>query len=174
MNQNNQHKWQWNGWIVALFLFFLVVVVVNGTMAYFSQSSWTGVTEEHHYERGLAYNKEIEAYHKQVALGWKGTLTAPTSWTVGQSGRLQFLLTDAQGKPVSHTAGVGVFFRPIPAGYDQPLRFTEATNAGEYYADVVPPLPGFWEVKVEFTKAQESYRLEQRIQLLATGQEKGR
>jgi len=66
-----QRKSSWVPWIFVLGM--AVTVVVNGALVYFAFSSWSGLTTERPYERGLAYNRNIEAQERQDALGWNLT-----------------------------------------------------------------------------------------------------
>jgi nitrogen fixation protein FixH len=168
MNEAYEKRpWPVNGWILALLVGFVVMLIANGTMIYLAMDSWTGVTEEHHYERGLAYNREVEAYHRQLALGWNGQVDSSSRLAASQAGEIGVTLKDRAGRPVTGVRAEGDLFRSMPAGHDQPLQFVER-EPGIYRAAVTPPLPGAWDVRVQFTRGNDSYRLEQRIQVPAT------
>ena len=58
----------------AFAAFFGVVFAVNGIMVFMALSSWSGLSTDHPYERGLRYNKTLEAMAQRDALGWQETI----------------------------------------------------------------------------------------------------
>src|SRR3954469_23813706 len=58
-------------WIPALFIgLMLLVVVVNGTMMYLAESTFSGLDNETAYQDGLEYNATLQEAAASAALGW--------------------------------------------------------------------------------------------------------
>jgi nitrogen fixation protein FixH len=51
--------------------FFLVVLSVNISYIYISQSTWRGISTQNSYQKGLQYNQVLQTAKKQKELGWK-------------------------------------------------------------------------------------------------------
>ena len=56
--------------LVAIISFFVVVMGVNGIMAYLAVETFSGVQSEKPYENGLAFNRDIARARAQYAQGW--------------------------------------------------------------------------------------------------------
>ena len=56
-------------WLFAAGMTF--VVAVNGVLVYFALGTWSGLVVERPYERGVQYNRVLEAVARQEALGWQ-------------------------------------------------------------------------------------------------------
>ena len=50
---------------------FGVIILVNLTMALFALDSWTGLSANDPYKRGLVHNRTQEAIRNQDKLGWQ-------------------------------------------------------------------------------------------------------
>ena len=121
-------------------LFFILLVIVDGTMVTIAIRTQTGVVTKHPYETGVAYNKIIAASDKQSLLGWRGDITyTPIS---KQKGILTFLLHDARGRLITIDQLSVRVVRSTQDGMD----FTPRLSHGS--ATVTFPLPGLWEVRV--------------------------
>jgi nitrogen fixation protein FixH len=57
--------------LYAMLIFFGVIFVVNGVFIYLARSTFTGVSTEDAYHKGLAYNDVIRAAGSQHTLGWQ-------------------------------------------------------------------------------------------------------
>lgn len=51
--------------------FFLVVLLVNISYIYISQTTWRGISTQDSYQKGLQYNQVLQTAKKQKELGWK-------------------------------------------------------------------------------------------------------
>jgi len=150
-------------WIPWVFVgFFLVVFAVNGALVWFALSSWTGLETTNSYERGLVYNRALEAEKEQAALGWRA------GFGFHQTGERQGMLElRLQGRDTAPLEGAKVdaeIVRPTQEGYDFDLALEERAP-GRYRAAVRVPLPGQWEVRLAARARGEVYRLSPRIYL---------
>ena len=137
-----------SAWIPWIFVAGMgVVVVVNGILAWFALSTWTGIETESHFTKGLAYNENLRGVERQAALGWSVTLTltpttahsAPAPFDL----KVQYLAADA--RPLSGLRVRADLIRPVHEGYDQTMELT-ATAPGHYQGRIEVPLAGQWDV----------------------------
>jgi len=91
MSMPMERKSNWIPWIFVGGM--LVVVVVNGFMAYTAISSFTGLTTGQAYDRGRAYNHVLAEAARQDALGWTARVGLA-------GGRITLTVTDREGRPV--------------------------------------------------------------------------
>ena len=151
---------QWIPW--AFVAFFGVMLVANGTLIWFAFTSWTGLDTGKAYQRGLAYNRTLEAARQQAALGWK------VDFAVEQAGARQALievtLEDAHGDLLEHADVHAAVVRPTHAGYDFAQSLPHE-HAGRYRATLDLPLPGQWELRIVAAEGGDTYRLTRRIHI---------
>ena len=155
--------WQraWPLWILSGF--FGVIFAVNGTMAYLGAISFTGLSTEQAYEKGRTYNKQLARNDVQRALGWTVTLQAEPQTTAGPHRiRLNLVVTDKTGQPLTGAGVQALLVRPTHEGYDREISLTEG-RTGTYVAFVDLPLPGQWEVRALVSSAGRDFRLVERI-----------
>lgn len=131
-------------------LFFVGLALVDGIMVTLAVRTHTGTVTDHPYERGLAYNRVIEAEEKQEALGWNGTIGY-----VG--GQLHFTLRDQKGNAIIPETVKATITRPTQAGMD----FTVEMKDGQ--TPVAFPAKGLWEVRVDAVYNQLHYQQSKRI-----------
>ena len=64
-------------WVALSFLLFGAVVLgANGALIWYAAASWPGLVTESPYDKGLTYNRNLEAAARQADLGWQTRLTA--------------------------------------------------------------------------------------------------
>ncbi|MBF0622218.1 MAG: FixH family protein [Magnetococcales bacterium] len=154
-------------WPVAIILFFVVVFIANFALVYLAQSSWTGLTTENHYEKGLAYNDVIAAQQAQNAMEWHVDLVVKPL-EANRDERLVIRILDRQDMPVTGVEVDGVLFRPVPSGYDKPLKLVEQ-DAGVYATDLKIDLAGNWDVKLAIHHSGGLYRFHRAITVKGHG-----
>jgi len=152
-------KSSWIPWVFVGAM--LVVVVVNAIMVTFAVKTFTGLMVPKPFERGVAYNRVLEAQHRQDALGWTFTATFDVVGE-GLDGRLALVARGAAGQPLDGLALEGVLARPVEAMAPVPLYFTAEGN-GRYAARVDVPKPGQWDLKVTARRGDDSYILIERL-----------
>jgi nitrogen fixation protein FixH len=115
-----------------------LVVVVNGVMAYYAISTFTGVTVPRAYERGRGYDQVLAEAARQDALGWNAEVTLA-------GGALSVIATDREGRAIPGRIE-GVLLRPLD-GSELPLDFV-ARGTGRWAAEALPPQRGQWEARL--------------------------
>lgn len=136
-------------------LFFVVIALVDTVMVTLAVTTHTGTVTDHPYEKGLAYNKVVEAAQAQKNLGWKGQIDFKV--TDGNSGVLTFTLTDESGAVIIPDSVKADFFRPAQAGMDFSIVLDEEKTSVEF------PLPGLWEARIYAKKGKQTYQQAKRI-----------
>lgn len=129
--------WHMLAWLVA---FFGVVISVNLTLAYFANSTWSGLVVENGYVASQSFDKDLAKAKAQDALGWTVGLTHTDS-------RLRLTFADNEQQKIEGLAIAGKLRRPTSEVFDQTLTFAHA-GAGVYSAPA-ELAPGLWEVEVD-------------------------
>ena len=134
------------GWHMAgsLALFFGVIITVNLTMAYFANSTWSGLVVKNSYVASQEFNGKVEQVKAQEALGWKGLLTSSL-------GVVRWSLVDTSGKPVLADAVTIRFRRPVTESADATVALAPAGN-GIWQADF-PLGDGAWIAVIDVQSA---------------------
>ena len=152
-------SYRWIPWAIAAWLG--IVVAVNGALAYFAETSSTGLVTEHPYSNGTEYNRVLALAAASDALGWHGTLrfaAAPGS----RDGTLAIEITDRAGKPLSGLSAAAVIVSPVTPDPDRTLPLAEA-SAGRYEARLALSRLGQWEVRVAARRGSDFFEFAQRI-----------
>ena len=136
------------GWHMAgsLALFFGVIITVNLTMAYYANSTWSGLVVKNSYVASQEFNGKVEQVKAQDALGWKGSLTSTP-------GVVRWSLVDAGAKPVAADAVTIRFRRPVTESADATVTLAPAEN-GQWQADYSLG-EGLWIAVVDVQSATE-------------------
>ncbi|MBB6254317.1 FixH family protein [Nitrospirillum iridis] len=137
-----------------------VVIVVNGILIYFALHSWTGIVTAKPYERGIEYNKVLQAQAQQDALGW--AFDADIEPVAGHDSVLTVRVADRDGAPLDGMTLTGRLVRPIDVMPDVPLLFTPVGN-GRYTATVTLPKHGQWDLKLKAETGADWYHLTRRL-----------
>lgn len=127
--------------LVGLILFFGVMLAANGAFVYFATTTFSGLSTQDPYRKGLAYNQTLEAFRAQQATGWHASAAVS-----GQAVRLT--VTDSGGAPVQGLEVSGRLGRPATDAQDHTLTF-RAEGQGRYVAAVGPLAPGRWDLAAE-------------------------
>ncbi len=145
-------------WLIAAL--FLVVFAVNGMLGHYALSSFSGLTSEHASDEGAHYNLALAAAKAQAERGWQVKVTF--TGASGLRGRLDVDLKDREGQPLSGAEVTVGFLRPTKSGADAHAKLSE-TAGGRYGAEVVVPLPGVWDVRLEVTHPTGTYQKMERV-----------
>jgi nitrogen fixation protein FixH len=134
--------------LFILFAFFGVMLAVNGVFVYFATATFSGVSTEDAYRKGLHYNETIAAFQVQQATGWHSAVSLD-----GPALRLE--MQDASGRPIDGLMIEGTLERPATNQEVRTLTFHGAGN-GLYSADVANLANGQWQLQAEARAADAS------------------
>ncbi|MCA8930167.1 MAG: FixH family protein [Alphaproteobacteria bacterium] len=127
--------------LLGLIAFFGVMLAVNSAFVYFATSTFSGLSTEDPYRKGVAYNQTLRAYRAQEATGWHARAEMD-----GQNVRLT--VTDADGKPVEGLTIGGRIGRPSTDAEDRSLTF-QGFGRGLYVADAGTLDSGVWDLAAD-------------------------
>ncbi|OAN55197.1 hypothetical protein A6A04_11055 [Paramagnetospirillum marisnigri] len=139
---------------------FLLVMAVNFTMAYFASSTFSGLSTEQPYEKGLAYNQTIEAVRKQDEMGWKVDVQVEPG--ANHSAHVTISYRDRNGNPVEDLSVTAQMVRPTAKGHDREVTLTRI-SPGTYATHQELPLSGVWDMSVAAIAPGVEYGLSRRI-----------
>ena len=120
--------------------FFAVVIGVNLTLAYFANSTWSGLIVKNGYVASQDFSKDQQGARAQEAVGWKAALQRKDDGL-----RVTFAARD--GTPLSYLAVTGILRRPATENQDLMLAFAE-TAPGLYTASAAPG-SGVWDLEID-------------------------
>ena len=155
-----QPRGSWIPWLFVAFL--LVIFAANGALIWLAFGSWIGVATEEAYDKGLAYNRNLDAARAQAALGWRSELE--TRIVEGLAAEIRFVLTDAQGSPIEGAQVVAAFERPAQPEADFRLPLA-SRGGGAYGAAFELPLAGLWRVHVTARRDGDLFVRDDRVDL---------
>ncbi len=157
-------KRQRPGWYIPWILVagFGVVLAVNLAMIWIAMSTWTGISTNRAYDKGITYNRNLDAAERQAALGWQATIE--TNQGAGLAGTISVRLVDIRDQPLERIDVRADFERPTHQGYDFGL-VLERTGPGTYTASFTAPLAGLWDVRVIATRDGDRLVATERLML---------
>ena len=150
----------WIPW--AFVIFFVVIFAMNGTLIWLATHSWTGLSTEQAYEKGLRYNENLQAARHQAALGWQPRLSVQV--VEGFQAEAVVEIRDAQGAPLTDVDMQAVFQRPTRSGTDFTVPLT-ASSPGRYHAQFTLPMVGVWDVHLTIRRGEDLFVLDERVML---------
>jgi nitrogen fixation protein FixH len=146
---------------------FGVVLAVNLVFMFSAVRSFSGLSTEQAYDKGLKYNEEIASAKRQQDLGWNVTTEvnarAP-SMGASHSADIVIGFLDKDGTPVTGLSVQATFVRPTSEGNDSSVALAEQ-GQGRYLVSAALPLGGQWDMTVKALRGNLSYRFAQRIYL---------
>ncbi|MBL4719707.1 MAG: FixH family protein [Alphaproteobacteria bacterium] len=147
--------------LFTLFGFFGVIMTVNAVFVFFALTSWSGLSTEDSYRKGLAYNDNLSAADTQTAMAWN--VTVQLDALADKKGRLKVAFLNKNGAAIDGLAVNGILTRPTQPDLDQTITLGRI-DAGVYSADVEFPLNGVWNLTVIARRDKTIiYRIEQRL-----------
>ncbi len=141
--------------------FFGVMVAVNGVFVFFALTSFSGLSVQDSYKRGLNYNIEIKSAEYQSARGWKVDLGVDALG--GNRVLISLKLKDKNGKNISRLGAVATLHRPLGAIKD--ISQTMLKSKGSFETEFEVDTTGQWDLVIEVAGGgyDQPYRLEKRI-----------
>lgn len=151
---------RWIPW--AFVAFFGVVLAVDATMIVVGFATWPGLDTTDAYQRGLAYDRAIEAGEAQAALGWGVELDVVPRQ--GRRAMIELALRDRHGSMVQDALVHARLVRPTHEGHDLEVELPHG-QAGRYRAEVELPLPGQWDLRLLIQHRGGRYQLVERVHI---------
>ena len=127
----------------GMVLFFGVVIGVNFTMAYFANSTWSGLIVKNTYVASQKFDEDVTEIERMKAKGWVSRLEV-------SSDVVSYSLTNALGGVISADSVTVAFSRPV--GMEQDSLITLQQSAEGRYEAPHDLSAGQWLVKVTALK----------------------
>lgn len=136
---------------LVMVAFFAVVVGVNGLLARFAVSTFSGVVVENSYVASQGFNRLLGAAKADRALGWKLDLAR------GSDGTVRFTLSDAGGAPLRGAEVRAQADHPLGTKVPSVMLTPQEIAPGVYAA---PLADGRWHVAVEVRSGGQVWHAE--------------
>ena len=127
--------------LVMLLAFFGVMLVVNAVFVYFATSTFSGLSTEDAYRKGVHYNDSLAEFRAQQTAGWSASVEV-----AGETVRLT--IRDGDGRPVDGLEIRAHLGRPATQAMDRQLAFT-GEGEGLYVAETGGLAAGQWQLNVD-------------------------
>ncbi|WP_075997094.1 FixH family protein [Salaquimonas pukyongi] len=139
---------KFTGWhmLAIMVAFFGVIVSVNLTLAWYANSSWTGLVVKNSYVASQKFNDKQAERRRQIALGWKAGIEY-------QEGVLAVQLEDADGKPVVLNVLEARVGRPAFESEDRAVVFVP--SGGGIYRAETQLSSGIWRAELKTADTPE-------------------
>jgi nitrogen fixation protein FixH len=120
--------------LVAVVSFFVIVMSVNGIMAYLAVETFSGVQSEKPYENGLAFNRDITRARVQDAQGWR--VSEKMFRTPSGEVSIDVSIVDSSNQFVAGLAITSILKSPVDSRIDCKVVLTDEMNG--HYTGVTP------------------------------------
>ncbi|MFZ4578357.1 MAG: FixH family protein [Myxococcota bacterium] len=138
-------------WFLGLLL--LGPVAMNGWVLAKLSNDSTFAVEDDYYRKAVTWDDHMAQAGRNTHLGWKAAATATRA--PGQGIRLQFVLTDTAGRPVTGAQVNVLAFHNARAGLrDQIAAIADGTG---YRADLKLDQPGLHEVRLTAQRGEQVF-----------------
>ena len=124
-------------------LFFGTIISVNLTMAYFAETTWSGLVVANSYVASQSFDADTAKREQELARGW----SAETAY---EGGHFRMRLVDAGGLPVTGATVAVTIGHPVNANFDRTLTLIPAPEGG--YAGETTLTAGRWEARLVVEK----------------------
>jgi nitrogen fixation protein FixH len=144
---------------------FGVVLIVNLFFMASAIRTFSGISTENAYEKGLNFNERAEQVRAQERLGW--TVKAdvqPSREGRPHSADIVVSVTGKDGRPMTGLQVAAAFVRPTVAGHDSAATFVEQ-GEGRYKVTAALELGGQWDMSVTAKRGDDVYWIAQRVYL---------
>jgi nitrogen fixation protein FixH len=132
--------------LIAVVSFFAVVISVNMVMMRLAIATLPGTEVDSAYSASLAYQKEIEAAHRQNQRDWK--VGAHIERQVDGTARLSVDAKAQDGAPLAGLSVFGRLERPTDRRADQAFEMAES-GGGSYRGAAQGVAAGQWDLVIE-------------------------
>lgn len=148
--------------LVAMLLFFGVIIGVNAVMARLAVSTFGGLETASSYKAGLAFAEETRAARDQDAQHWQ--VDAELKKQPDGRTLLRVSARDGQGRPLGGLTAAADLRHPTSALEDRAVDLRE--TAPGLYEGHAEPKPGQWHLRLDLSRGDERlFRSESRVML---------
>ncbi len=136
--------------LMMLLAFFGVMLGANFIMARMAIKTFSGIDENHPYDAGIAYNKEIAAARAQGELGWTVDLTRT------QDGPATQVTATVKDKSGTLVGGLDVslhFYYPATNRLDKQIVANAVADG--VYSGAAELTRGHWDVEIDLKRGGE-------------------
>jgi nitrogen fixation protein FixH len=147
-------KSAWRFFPLAILVFLLTVVAVDGGMIFAAVNSFPGAADDHAFDTGNKYNEILENAARQAKLGWQLNVKVV-------SNDIEVTLTDQNGEALPAASVEAIATHPV--GPAQPTRFAFAPEGARYVAKSALPTPGQWDLGLTASVGEIKYRATRRV-----------
>jgi nitrogen fixation protein FixH len=141
--------------LASILAFFGVIIAVNLTMAYFANSTWSGLVVANGYIASQSFDDDLAKARAQDAMGWTVEVSHETN-------RVKVSFAGRSNAPLSGMTVTGMLRRPTTDRQDQALAFA-SEGAGLYMAEAALA-KGVWDVEITAAgTGGETYRKTYRL-----------
>ena len=146
---------------LILFSFFGVMFAVNGAFVYFALGSFSGISVEEAYKRGLSYNQELASHESQEARNWTAMLDFKQ--TGENTGEISLGLSSVSGATITDVTVEAELRRPVIDLADN--SYTLALDGDKFASDLQFIEKGQWDIVILVHGGgyDSPYKLEKRI-----------
>jgi nitrogen fixation protein FixH len=147
--------------LVALLVFFGIVIGVNGVMIALAIGTMPGLENEKPYQAGVAYNAEIGAARAQDARRW--IVASHVSRDAQGRATASVTARDADAIPMTGLAVTVRLLRPADQRGDRTIALGER-RPGTYEGEATGVAAGAWDVEIEAARgADRLFRSHNRV-----------
>ena len=138
----------------------LPMFAANAALVYLALQSKPALVDDHPFEDGRTYNREIAAAAAQQTLGWVAQFEGPHA--AGSVSPVVLRLFDRDGVPLGGLAVELRVWRPVGALSDIRLPLRE-TSPGRYVGSVTLPLAGQWQFDLVARRGGDEFVYARRV-----------
>jgi nitrogen fixation protein FixH len=167
MNTSTPARRRPGWWYPYIFLgAFGVVLAVNLVFMSSAIGTFSGLSTEDAYNKGVKYNEQIAEAKEQQQLGWvvKAEVTPIPPSEDAHSAVITVTILDGSGHPLNGLSVAAGFVRPTTSGHDGQAVFAER-GEGRYVVRQSLAFPGQWDMNVSVRRGagEPTYQFSQRI-----------
>lgn len=135
-------KKRFNPWPWMILAAVLTVIAANVILVYIANRNPPVLETTAYYEKAVTHQATIDERTQSLTLGWHAKVAVT-------DGRLRYVITDAQGAPVTGLSGVVGLKRNETTALDASLTLTEA-SPGTYEGTPADTRAGVWRLEARF------------------------
>jgi hypothetical protein len=149
-----------NAWPIGIVLVVLAFVSIDGALILTAFRDKTIAPEEGYYEKALDFDRGRAPVLRSTDAGWKAAVAVADAPLPGMPRRVDVVVRDGQGNPVTGLVGTLTAVRPADARLSNSGSLLEVPGEqGAYRLLLKVPARGLWEFQLDARKGADQYRL---------------